>query len=259
MTSHIRLIAVIMAVLWACSCFAGTDDSYTKVLLHFDGNLTDESGKTWTGFGNASSSGAQYKFGTGALYLDGNGDYILASSSPDFEFGSGNWTVDFWEYKLDNNNYRTAIARDSQTVKPPWLVGQVVSGNEYLTLTDNSSTYIVNANYFGTVVTNAWSHIAVSYDGSSVRAFRDGVQIATHTAAITLGGNTKDISIGWVQNQTLSQCFYGYIDEVRISKGIARWTANFTPPTEAYGSAPAPSSVTPGALRIGAGGTLYVN
>ena len=77
------------------------DDSYTKALLHFDGadastTFTDESGKTWTPAGTAQIDTAQSVFGGASGLFDGDSDYISTPTGSDFDFGSGNLTIDFW-------------------------------------------------------------------------------------------------------------------------------------------------------------------
>jgi hypothetical protein len=70
------------------------DDIYTKSLLHFDGDnasttFLDESGKTWTRYGDAQISTAQNKFGPSSGLFDGTGDYITTPQNADFDFGDG--------------------------------------------------------------------------------------------------------------------------------------------------------------------------
>ena len=91
------------------------DDQYTKSLLHFDGNLTDESGKTWTAYGGAATSTAQKKFGTHALYLDGTDDYINTYGSSDFAFGTGDFTV---EHIIDESLFGGANKLFAQITLP---------------------------------------------------------------------------------------------------------------------------------------------
>ena len=82
------------------------DDSYTKLLIHCDGadastTFTDESGKTITTVGNAQVDTAYKVFGTGSLLLDGTGDALTLDDSEDWNFGSGDFTVDFRVKKIE--------------------------------------------------------------------------------------------------------------------------------------------------------------
>ncbi|HPC33867.1 MAG TPA: hypothetical protein PL061_13005, partial [Syntrophales bacterium] len=72
-------------------------DSYTKSCLHFQNRV-------WTFYGNAQIDTAQKPFGTGSLLLDGSGDYIGTVDSPDFDFGTGDFTIDFWVRRDGNIN-----------------------------------------------------------------------------------------------------------------------------------------------------------
>jgi len=69
--------------------------------LHFDGDLTDTSGKIWTPSGTAAASTVRNKTGSGSLYLDG-GSYLSGPTTADFDFGSGDFTIDWWEYRTQS-------------------------------------------------------------------------------------------------------------------------------------------------------------
>ena len=77
-----------------------------------------------------------------------------------------------------------------------------------------------------------WNHFAVTRQGSTFRAFKNGVQKSTWTSALAIKSNANPLCIGAAQN---GQNVNSFMDELRISKGIARWTANFTPPKQPYG------------------------
>ena len=82
---------------------------------------------------------------------------------------------------------------------------------------------------------NTWYHIAVVRNGSNVFIYRDGVQIATSSATGSLGNYYGSFMVGL---DGYSNPMQGYLDEFRITKGLARWTSNFTPPTTPYSTAP---------------------
>ena len=188
--------------------------------------ITDRTPTTLYAQGGAKLSTAQAKFGVSSLALDGTTDYISHASTPDFGFGTGNFTIEMWVYKTGSTgsnqelfDFRTA---SSQTV--PLL---------YLTV-GGIPTYTVNAVSVITgsaaISNNVWTHIAVAKSGTSTKLFVNGVQSgSTYTdnnnyiqCPLTIGARWDGIS-----------SFLGYIDDVRISKGVARYTTTFAVPTSA--------------------------
>ena len=96
---------------------------------------------------------------------------------------------------------------------------------------------IASAKIFGAVELDAWHHFAVCRSGNNFYLFRDGVAGDSWTSSAALYAGVSPLQIGRYN----TSYFAGYIDELRTSKGIARWTSEFTPPTEPY-APPAPVS-----------------
>ena len=203
-------------------------DSYTKLLLHCNGadastSFIDETGKTVTAYGNAQIDTAQSKFGGASGLFDGTGDYLTVPNSSDFAFGTGDFTFDFnvryfsipafsWFIGgSTGNNFDVWYAQSASSVKISLV------GNEYLFA------------WFPSV--NTWYHIAIARDAGNLRVFVDGTQIGT-TQSANINCPQDGVIIGSQFNH--SYFLDGWLDELRISKGIARWTANFTPPNLAY-------------------------
>jgi hypothetical protein len=206
-----------------------TDPNFANVslLLHMDGSngsttFTDSSSNafTVTPFGNAQISTTDPKFGTGALTLDGSGDYLTLAVNSAFQFGTGDFTVECWVFPNNASanaglfQIGTGDAAGSlsvNTFNEQWRVTDVGIGGANMT----------------SVTAGAWQHLAVTRSGTSVRMFINGVQ----------AGSTLTWSTNFSQNQ-LNIGFYfstsfaidARIDDFRITKGIARYTANFTPP-----------------------------
>jgi len=229
------------------------DDSYTKSLLHFNGDdasttFTDESGKTWTAGGNAQLDTAQKKFGTASGLLDGTGDYIDTPDTADHEPAAGDFTVDHWI------RFNSIASTQSQWARRT-AENADGSGNQkdffgIFWNTDNTLHFdsIVNDTEKGryycswTPSTGVWYHLAFVRNGSNFYIFIDGVsQTLTTTVAISTNDLTfagpyqaqDKLTIGRYGNYD-GFYFNGWIDEFRFSKGIARWTSNFTPPTMEY-------------------------
>jgi len=84
---------------------------------------------------------------------------------------------------------------------------------------------------------DTWYHLALVRQGQYTSFYQDGVLVTTFDFGTTqnLNGGTNGVRLG--RGWTGTSHFLGYIDEFRISKGIARWTVDFTPPAEAYSAA----------------------
>ena len=220
------------------------DDSYTKVLLHFEGadgatTITDESGKTWTAQGGAQIDTAYYKFQQASGYFNNGAttsDHFTTPAHADFQVGSDDFTVECWfMLATDNTNTMTLTAQSTGTT------------DQFFTISKNTSKYIVamvrnnadvqiSATTTGVTVTDTttWHHVAAVKYGTELAVYLDGTKGAsTGTISAPAQVSGQLFSVGSSSNGT--QSFVGWIDEFRFSKGIARYTANFTPPTIPFG------------------------
>ena len=228
------------------------DDSYTKALLHMDGangstTFTDESGKTWTATGGATIATAQSKFGGASGYFDATGQVKITSAVPDFDMGTGDWTVDMWFRPSSHTSQYAALLVGGTS----WTTG---SGGLYYYQNIKKVGCIWNqfvplgppTLVSGTLTDDTWYHVAFVRNGIDFRLYVDGMVVSNRNMSPTdvfsfnnqnsteIGGGTWDGADGQ---------YKGYIDELRVSKGIARWTANFTPPTAPYAPAPTDSLI----------------
>jgi hypothetical protein len=223
------------------------DDAFTIALLHMDGTdasttFTDESGKTWTANADAQLDTAQYKFGSASGLFDSVGDYVDTGDSSDFDFGTGDWTVDFWIRRNGTVAYPGIISTPVYTAGSGWFIGLGNSTNKFYIGWDG----VAKINGTTVVADTTWTHGAVVRYGNSVKLYVDGTLDVSGTDDCT--GDSIDSDAGGAVIGRLfidNDGFYysGWTDEVRVSKGVARWTANFTPPTAPY--APAESNTGP--------------
>ena len=226
----------------ARNCFAEWD-SYTKLMLHCDGvdaatTFTDETGKAVTANGNAQIDTAQKKFGTASGLFDGTGDYLSLADSDAWNFGSGDFTIDFWVRfnALPGTNTEMYLFEQRVDADNKWRLNAYDSGGtKYLyfraTLVGNASFEMAKQT---TLATATWYHIAFVRTGSTWKFFQDGTQVGTDsTDANAMPDLAASLLIGSGAESGTTE-LNGWLDEVRISKGVARWTANFTPPTAAY-------------------------
>ncbi|MEI7426123.1 MAG: LamG domain-containing protein [Candidatus Moraniibacteriota bacterium] len=211
-------------------------DAYTKLLLHGEGNnnatgFRDDSlfRKTVAANGDAKISTTQSKLGSSSMYFDGTGDYLTVPSSGDFDFSTNDFSIDMWVYST-NFNESKAILTKSTANTSGWVLFHVEKKLRFLAGNgSNWGTYVDSAN---TLTDNAWNHIGVAQISGVIYYYINGVQSGNYVPTYPFNGNATTLNIGNWQFGGFN--FPGYIDELRISKGIARWTSNFTPPTAPY-------------------------
>jgi hypothetical protein len=214
-------------------------DSFAKLVLHCDGvdastTFTDSSlsPKTVTANNSAQIDTAQSKFGgASGLFSVGTLDYLSVPNNTDWNLGaigSGNdWTLDFWIRFNTKTTIMGLICPQASAGGNGW---QLYWDTSNLALSSDGSTNTVAWN----PSTATWYHVAIVKSGTTITAYIDGSSIGTFPDR-GMNNDSQNLYIG-VQAQPSAGDLYfdGWLDEIRISKGIARWTANFTPPTSAY-------------------------
>ena len=223
-----------------------TNFNKVSLLLPFDGSDTatstsDESDNshTITFAGTAQLDTAQKKFGTASLLLDGDSDYIQVADHDSFDFDAGNFTVECWiRFAALGNN----------TIFSHWANGTATSMSYYLTYFNGSGIlrlgYYLSGNadtsYSWSPSTGTWYHIALERSGTTLKVYIDGTSVISVAASTTALRDSEDPFRVGVFNDastgspTLDWYFNGHIDDLRITKGIARYGTNFTPPTSAH-------------------------
>jgi len=196
--------------------------------------FTDESGKIWTGAGNAQIDSAQSVFGGTSALFDGSGDYLSTPNHADFDFGSGSFTVDFWvKFNSLAGTQQLISKRTNPILYGPFSMA-IDNAYVYFVSSSNGATWgeYIQWPYGTNIATGTWYHFAFVRNGSDWRFYLNGISRAFTTVSQTVMTNTADVTIGGLPDGSFS--FNGWIDEMRVSKGVARWTANFTPPTSEY-------------------------
>jgi len=183
--------------------------------------------------GNAQISTTQSKFGGSSMYFDGTGDWLAIPFSQNIVFGSGDFTCEFWVY------FNTVSARqeivffgNSAGTNVPLLVELNTAFKiRFLIQTSGGQIFVDSA---ATPTVNTWTHVACVRYGSTAYLFVNGVsQGSISPGTNALVSQTTPMYIG-IQTDLASGPLNGYIDDLRITKGIARYTSNFTPPTTAF-------------------------
>jgi hypothetical protein len=186
--------------------------------------------------GNAQISTSVVKYGTGSLAFDGNNDWLKIPNSQNFNFGSGNFTVEGWVYCTYTTPRQDIFTTPTTSAGYTGLSFGIYNGNFELTMSWTGSWDILFATA-GSVSANTWYHFAIVRNGGTVTVYINGTSTYTNTglstSSLVFGTDSATISYGRA-NQSDARYLYGYIDDLRITKGYARYTANFTPPTAAF-------------------------
>lgn len=191
---------------------------------------------TVTANGNAQVSTSSPKWGTGSALFDSVGDFLSFPTSTVFDFGAADFTVEFW-YKENGSN--SAGDRIVQTRN-----GDVYAGLSwsYSDATHIQLLYSLNgSSYTGTpitfAITSGWNHYAITRNGGTLEGWKNGVSVGSSSISGALYYNAAD---SWVigGQTTPDRSISGYIDDFRVTKGVARYLTAFTAPTEEFASAP---------------------
>ncbi len=205
-------------------------DSFTKLLIHSDttdGSTTftdsSDSEHTITTNGDVHHEVDQKKFGDTSIYFDGMDDSLSIPVSNDFVFGVDDFTVDFMLYPIVLSG--DIILYTGETTGD-FFVG-IENG---VNLGCGTHGVIWNVKIIHGMSINQWYHVVLTRSAGVVYVYINGVEKG-HAADTTDYVSSGAISIG---SQASMYYYSGYIDEFRVSKGIARWTSNFTPPNQTY-------------------------
>ena len=208
-----------------------------KLLLPFDGSngattTNDESNSTHsvTFAGGAQISTAESKFGGSSLYLNGDsGTKLTISQSSDFDFGTGDFTIEFWiKTSLSNNDTqsrRVISFGDNNTNRI-----QIFLSSEGIDFYNISS---VKVDGDIDVADGNWHHVAFTRSGTSLKGFVDGAQSGSTATNSTDFSNAAALTIGAYASTGLGRVV-GYLEDLRITKGLARYTSAFTAPTSGH-------------------------
>lgn len=202
------------------------DPYWSKVvaLLHLDGNLVDECGNTWVVQGGMNFVSNDKKFGTGCLYSTGatNSNLHMTSAIP--KFLGDDFCVEMFFKPTDSANNRSFFntygpSNTTETNLVMSLPGGKLTGS-LITITGDNTAKI-----------GEWNHVAYTREGSTLRLFLNGILVGSGTFS---GSVRTDALYFGLQPYNSSWAVPGYYDEIRITKGVPRYTKNFTVPNRAF-------------------------
>lgn len=228
----------------------GGDPYWANVvsLLHFDGadastTFTDEKGKVWTPSGGAQIQTTVSQFGGASGWLPGAAsDYVTTPNHADFDFGSGDFTIEAWlRLHTGATGYGGIVVHDQIGGTRGWLM--------YKTSTAEGADKLgfsawVGGTPYGLIdsailPTDGYEHFAAVRDSGTLRLYRSGVQVASTSISGSVGAPSEPCVLGtlWgVGSPSSSTQFRGSADDLRITKGVCRYPGGttFTPPTAAF-------------------------
>lgn len=250
-----------------------------SLLMHFNGDTKDSSPNRFAvaSSGTATTTGTGMKYGSGAGSIPGPGGYWKVSDDPAFDFAAGDWTIEGWFYPTDYVSGSTfpSVSTFGKFANPAGgataVLGVICSALHEVYLTDSSNgthhlkffdyqivsttdaTHVIdNPNPFAK---NQWNHIAVTRVGNKLHVFMNGFDCPCDKndpgypttppggydiGSITLNSATSDFQVGAGAGSFSSAVSFGKVDDFRVTKGVARYSANFTPPASEFYSSDTP-------------------
>ena len=217
----------------------------STVLLLQD-SFVDQSaiGNSITTSGDVSIDTSVKKYGSGSLEFNQTTTegHISLTNTDNFKFGSSPMTVEFWMYPTSTHSTEGQIIGD-------WTTGGGTGPSNWTIYIQSSvlKFQVVNAGNTGadqgytlcsaSVSINTWTHVAATFDGTYLRLFINGTLSSTQTFSsgfsVESGSYSSNIDIGDFTNFS-GYSYRGYLDDIRVTKGLARYTATFTPPSAAF-------------------------
>ena len=181
--------------------------------------------------GDARISTAIRQFGSSSLSFDGNNDWLFAPGNTIFNFGGGNWTVEAWVY-LNAMPTSDAWPTNFSLHMVLTCVGTPSAADGFNCIIGQTRLMIQNndVRFEGTahgMVINTWYHVAYVRNGNTVFFYVNGQARGSvaFTGSVGVGANT------WIGCETGQGAYFnGFIDDLRVTRGVARYTAAFVPP-----------------------------
>lgn len=213
-----------------------------SVLVPFEGDFTDysPSPRTITATGGASISALQKKHGDDSCLFDGSTGYLTTPAATYFDFGTGDFTAEAYVRPASIGSIMV-IMGIQEVDGVAFQLRITATGELEGVFRSNDSTTVYTATSTATLSADTWHHVAVSRVSGEIRIFIDGVHdgSVTSSAILTANGGSIEVYLGALNDgEATSSYFDGNIDDWRVTKGVGRYTATFTPPGDLFTLAP---------------------
>lgn len=241
LTGYISNLRVVNSALYSTNFIPGTTPltavSGTQLLTcqsrTFIDNSTNALAITRTG-DVAVRTQNPFQLNTGvSYYFDGTGDYLASPASALYDFGTGDFTIEFWMNASAAGTYTPVAGTQSiagSATAGMWRVSnRLNSANgiyfNYTTGSAFTDVTFTTTNYND----NSWHYVAITRSSNVLRAFVDGVKVGSDVAITQSLSSGQRLYVGF---QAQDSIYYtGYITDLRITRGYARYTTTFTLPT----------------------------
>lgn len=178
---------------------------------------------------NAQISTSVFKYGTGALKFNGTTDYLVTPAKTALNLGTADFTIEMWVNPAAISSF--GILFSFETVNQYLALAQGTGSVFGLTAYDGAN--LVNSTASVTPI-NQWTHIAFVRVSGTLYLYIGGVASGSGTFTGSFGSSTNKSYTGFSSSYPTLYFYNGYIDDLRVTKGIARYTTTFTPPTAAF-------------------------
>ena len=198
----------------------GTDASIIDKSQGFNLNLV----------GNTTGSTTQTKFSnTKSMYFDASGDYISISDNEAYGFGTDDWTIETWLYCTKTGGFNAIFDTRVGTGTEAGSFGLGMHTTGRVQMYSNATSPAQFLYPSSTLSFNTWQHLAIVKNSGTTTMYFNGTAASTTYSDSRNYGSSQPVQIG--KDDTTSNYFGGYMQDFRITKGLARYTGNFTPPS----------------------------
>jgi hypothetical protein len=225
----------------AGAAVAPTDPYIANVVFgsSFEGANAGTTFIDWSTYGRAISitgsgvttSTTNPKFGASAANFTNAGGLVVSNADNVLNLGTGDFTIEGWFYKATGGGGTDYALYWGPSSNVSWLYVRPWGGNA-VALAAKTDTGLSGSNTINSIADNAWHSFAITRTGNSVYFFIDGVLVLTTGASTGNFNPGPNFTLGC--NVTGGSLLTGQIDEIRVTKGVARYTSNYTPPVAAF-------------------------